>query len=450
MGRAGLVAAAVFGLAGAAWAGVENTHHDMRIYNLFGEKGVCEYCHVPHRAQSGENLLGRAGAADALGPIGSFCYSCHDGTVIPTALVAAPDGSVGLDALLGSHGYEISRISLVTSGLETPGSVLASGLVKIPDPARPPTQLDCNACHDPHSDQHPPFLKAPIDELCTRCHSGADRLGKGRWTRVEDAGAANGPHPVGMPVAESPYDRVRGRPTERSFRAPAGVLDVPVASADDLRRPTVHWQTGGHLVGPGRSVSCVTCHSAHMPVSRLLVARGAENFEGTVCSGCHGQAGRPENPGTTPYFHPVLAGSGPPYVHDHAAHGVVPDNPNVPATGLLNLFVKMPAEWPLGGAAELVCRTCHRAHQGVPGQRLVRWSPSGTLVICNECHRSGAQTTPTNWHHPVGQKDYTAPENGEFPKTIAWSRGPETPGDLADGLQCVDCHTELAKSAHNW
>ncbi len=445
-----LWATAWVGLGSAAWGGVENTHHDMRIYNLFEDKGVCEYCHVPHRAQGGENLFARAGASDALGPVGSFCYSCHDGTVIPTALVRAPDGSVGLDALMRSHGTDIGRMAAATGGLETAASVWASGLVKIPDPAAPPTRLDCTSCHDPHSDEHPPFLKRPMDELCTACHSGADRAGKGRWGGVADAGLANGPHPVGMPVRESPFDRVRGKPRERTYHAPAAVFDVPVPSPEALRRPNVHWETGGHLVGADKRVSCVTCHSVHLPAPHLLVARAAPDFEATVCSGCHGQGLDPRNPGATPYYHPVLAGSGPPYVHDHASHGPVEGNPNIPATGTLELFVKLPGEWPLSPTGELLCRTCHRAHQGVPGQRALRWSPSGAVVVCNECHRAGPQLAPTNWHHPVGQMNYVAPEAGGFPAAIAWGRGAETPGDLADGLQCVDCHVELAKSAHNW
>ncbi len=437
-------------VAAGAWAGVEGTHHDMRIYNLAEEKSVCAYCHVPHRAANAEKLFAREGAGvEGLGPIGNFCYSCHDGTVIPTALTEAPDGSVGTEALLGSHGYEIAQIEEVSEGLESAQAVYASGLVPVDDPANPPQRLDCTACHDPHTDQYSPFLKAPLKELCQRCHSGQGRTGRGRWTTVDATGGANWAHPVGMPVADSGRDHVRGRDEELSFHGPDPRFDVPAREPEELRTPLVHWETGGHLLGPDRSVGCPTCHSAHLPAPNLLVAEVPGAPEEVLCAGCHTDGQNLENPGATPYYHPVFGSALPPYEHDHASHGDVGD-PNIPATGTMDLFVSLPPEWPLGDRGELLCRTCHRAHRGVPGEKCLRWGPAREIVICNECHGPGDQTGDKNWHHPVGSSDYTADENGAFPKDVAWSRGPETPGDLSDGLQCVDCHVELAKSAHNW
>jgi predicted CXXCH cytochrome family protein len=450
-GRRVLLAGFLLALPVGARAGVEGTHHDMRLYGVLGDQGVCSYCHVPHGAQGEVGLFARAGTGEGLGPIGSFCYSCHDGTVIPTALVEAPDGTVGIEALTRSHGFEIGRLATLTGGLETAASVYASGLVRIPDPANPPQRLDCNACHDPHAEQNPPFLKVALAELCQKCHGGRDGTGKGRWTAVEDRGLANWAHPVGMPVAETAYERVRGMPSERSFHAPDPVFDTPTPSAQELRRLDVHWQTGGRLLGPERAVGCATCHSAHLPRESLLVARAAPRPDRALCSGCHGGGTNPENPGVTPYYHPVLDSAHPPYVHDHASHGAVAANPNLPATGTLELFVKMPPDWPLGSGGQLLCETCHRAHRGTPGERLLRGGPSRALVICNECHGTGPQPVgQANVHHPVGQRDYSAAEHGGFPRQTSWFQGLGLPGDLTDGLQCVDCHVELAKSAHNW
>ncbi|MEW6490578.1 MAG: cytochrome c3 family protein [Thermodesulfobacteriota bacterium] len=447
---AALVAAATLVLPGASGAAVEGTHHDMRLYGLFGDQGVCAYCHVPHGAQAEVGLFARAGTGEGLGPIGSFCYSCHDGTVVPTALVEAPDGSMGLEALTRSHGFEIARLGVLTGGLETAASVYASGLVRVADPANPPQRLDCNSCHDPHADQNPPFLKAPLADLCQKCHSGQGGAGRGRWTAVEDRGLSNWAHPVGMPVRESGLDRVRGKPWEMSFHGPDRFYDVPTPSREDLRRADVHWETGGHLLGAERQVGCPTCHSAHMPRPGLLASAGAASGEVMLCTGCHTDGLNRENPGATPYYHPVFESSLPPYVHDHASHGVVVDNPNIPSTGTMDLFVTLPKDWPLGGRSQLLCQTCHRAHRGVAGARVLRRGPQNALVACNECHGMGEQTAAVNRHHPTGNKNYTDPAVAGFPLELGWRRGVGLPGDLTDGLQCVDCHVELAKSAHNW
>ncbi|MDF1554084.1 MAG: cytochrome c3 family protein [Deferrisomatales bacterium] len=449
----GLLLAAVLS-GGTVWAGVEGTHHDLRIYGLPDEASVCSYCHVPHRAQGDVGLFARSGSAEELGPVGSFCYSCHDGTVVPTALIEAPDGSVGLAALLGSHGYRVAAIEGLSGGMETGAGVLGSGLVDPSVGGAAPVVMDCNACHDPHSDQFAPFLKVPLGALCQKCHAGSDGLGKGRWTSVADTGADNWAHPVDMPARETGHERSRGMTSEMSFHGPDPVFDIPTATPAMLRDPGTHWDTGGHLLGDERLVGCVTCHSAHLPVENLLVATQAPVPEGAVCAGCHTDGANRENPGTTPYYHPVLASSQPPYLHDHAAHGAVPEDPNLPSSGTLDLFVALPEGWPLGSNDRLVCESCHRAHRGVPGERCLRGGPNRALVICNECHGVDEANHPNvpdlNWHHPTGPLDYTDPAVAGFPTELGWSRGKELPGDLSDGLQCVDCHTELAKSAHNW
>jgi hypothetical protein len=255
-----------------------------------------------------------------------------------------------------------------------------------------------------------------------------------------------------MPVLESGKDKVRALPSEYSFPGPDAVFSAATPSAGEMQSPTIHWEMGGHLVGSGRAVSCNTCHSAHLPKPDLLVAYAGRkySYDKTVCSGCHRKGENRENPGGTDYYHPVLDSSGPPYVHDHASHGLVPENPNLPATGTLELFVTIPREFPLSPKGELLCLTCHRTHQGVTGARCLRAGPKGAKVQCNECHGTGEQPQVANIHHPVSEKNYTAPEYGGFAKLTGWAWGPGLPGDLSDGLQCVDCHSELAKGAHNW
>ncbi len=432
--------------AGLAGAGVEGTHHDMRLYSLQGEQSVCAYCHVPHRAATDENLLAREGAYQSeLGRVGAFCYTCHDGTVVPTALVEAPDGTLGIEALTRSHGLTLSALADRTDGLETLANVQASGLVAPAEDGSLPDRMECTACHDPHNNENRPFLRLPLAELCAACHSGQDRQGDGRYTAVTDAGTRNRAHPVGMPVAWSGNDRTRPDQVEpeMTFNAVDPALRVPGLARSELGDPSRHWQTGGHLSdfgtdpGTGR-VTCSTCHSAHSVGENLLVLPVADREQGTdpLCAGCHGQSGTPQNPGGTPYYHPVLGESVPPY-----ETSTVPHRP---------LAVAVPEAWPLADRGSLLCTTCHRAHRGRPGAKCLRENPVGGPTVCDACHLADddlVEADLENAHHVTTTRDASGILGG---RALSWSGGSGTPGDLADGLTCPDCHTELAKSAHNW
>lgn len=431
-----------------ALSGVEGTHHDMRHMTGDQEKSVCAFCHLPHNAKSDKGLFARESSAGAeLGRVGAFCYSCHDGTVTPYALIEAPNGDVGLKVLTESHGYITSEIGVKSAHLESVANVAASGLIQNdPTTGLPPSSFDCLACHDIHNAGYPPFLRAPMKDLCRKCHSGTDLNGKGRWSKVEDAGSLNGPHPIGMPVAASGFDNKRDMPAETSFHKPLEVFRKPLLSRDEVLSPSNHWTLGGHLFEKEEAVDCSTCHSAHMPVKSLLVAAGEHEKEKALCAGCHGDGKNPANPGTTVGYHPVFEESAPPYIHEHASH---PHLPDLPTSGFMELFVDLPKQYPIETDGTLTCRSCHLAHGGQPGTKGLRVGRGNWLanVICNDCHQMGSEVDREDMHHPIGARDYT--EFG-FEKLTSWAWGPDQPGDLSDGLQCVDCHTDWAISAHNW
>jgi predicted CXXCH cytochrome family protein len=430
-------------IAGVALAGVENTHHDMRLYSLEGEKSVCAYCHVPHGATT-DKLLARKGAFEGeLGRVGDFCYTCHDGTVVPTALIEAPDGTVGLDALTRSHGLKIGNLPVRTSGLESPDAVKLSGLVPLDsNTGSLPDRMECSGCHDVHNATNPPFLKEPLGTLCQRCHSGRDGRGGGRFGSIEDVGVGNGPHPVGMPVAWSGKDRRRPEQPqpEMVFNDVDPRLRVPTLSGLDLGDPSKHWATGGHL-GSGTAaetrgtVMCSTCHSAHSVSKDLLVvpAYRAEQMDDPLCTGCHGSKSSPDNPGGTPYYHPAGAEGVAPY-----ATSTVPQRP---------LLIAIPTDWPVGKGGALLCATCHRAHQARPGSKCVRDNAKGRKYSCDVCHQPEEELKVKNSHHSTSWSDKSALLLG---RTLSWTTGSGEPGDLTDGLTCIDCHAGLAKGAHNW
>lgn len=445
------MAALVFCVPEAAVAAIENTHHDMGYMTGSHEKGVCSFCHLPHNAYSEKGLYARSGdGADLIGNQGAFCYSCHDGTVIPGAIIEAPDGSVGLDVLLRSHGYNLKRMSEATGGLEGSSNLQNSGLVSsYAEVETADWKMNCLTCHDVHSNRFPPFLAVPLESLCQKCHSGSNMAGKGRWNSITDTGEANQAHPVMMAVADSGKDRVRGEAPEQSFHWPYRFFSVPAPPEEIMALKDKHWETGGHLVGKSGEVGCPTCHSAHMPGKNLLVAAATENFDKMVCGGCHGRVGDPWNPGATEATHPVFEFSAPPYKHDHESHGKVETRPDLPSQGSIEVFVSMPSSFPLTRYGELTCLSCHKIHGGKPGAKCLRasqpkWSGG---VQCIECHSPGSYVDGMNWHHPVGSADYTVQG---FPQLTSWAWGVGLPGDLSDGLQCTDCHVGWAKSAHNW
>lgn len=431
-----------------SFAGVENTHHDIAHVTGNQDKSICAFCHIPHSARSDRGLFSMEGkSGDKLGRIGAFCYACHDGTVTPNALVVAPDGTLGLEALTMSHGYNNSALKSVSGGLEGNDNIQRSGLLTADKlTGEIPGQIECTTCHDVHNNTYPPFLRAPIESLCIKCHSGSNFTGKGRWTTVEDEGSQNCAHSIGMPVAATPFDHSRNLPVEQKFHQPDPIYDVVLFTSEEISDPNKHWETGGHLVGVKKAVSCITCHSAHMPNKDLLVGSSGTNGDKKLCGGCHGDGNNFANPGVTDGYHPVFEESEPPYLHYFTDSNTSIDF----ELQTVELFVTIPSRYPIDSNGQITCLTCHVMHNGGEAEKcLVKGlssRPGG--VICNECHGTGSYTRDANWHHPVGPENYNALSG--FEKLTAWAWGPGLPGDLTDGLQCVDCHIDWAISAHNW
>ncbi|PLX43323.1 MAG: hypothetical protein C0609_08505 [Deltaproteobacteria bacterium] len=431
-----------------SFAGVEGTHHDMGLFNMIPaeEVDVCSYCHFAgHKIRKDDGFSGGVVEETYIGDIGAFCYACHDGTVVPTALVESPTGELGLTVLENSHGKNVAMLRDVTDGLEGKENVAISGLLE-KDPLTDEIEpfIECVDCHDPHSNQFPPFLRAPLGDICQRCHSGADYNGTGRYTLISDTGLENQAHPIGMEVNWSASERryPEKEVREMSFGTVAPELRVPAESQQSLRSPIVHWSTGGHLDSPGGDepvgrVSCSTCHSAHSVRENLLTMPMHEINTGytTLCIGCHGDDGAPENPGGTPYFHPTFSESAMPY-----------DTSNEPKR---DLVIEIPGDWPLGGNGELTCNTCHRTHNGRVGKMCIR-SVSGEGAethICNVCHRPDEDNYPENSHHITTAEDVSGVLDGRI---LSWYENTGGPGDLEDGLMCIDCHKKLSRGAHNW
>ncbi len=325
--------------------------------------GLCVFCHTPHNANPTRALWNRGFSgltytlyqsstleASLSQPTGSsrLCLSCHDGVLALGNLRVAPKGSqftlgplTGKDSL-GTDLSDDHPISFVYD------STLALRRGQLADPATLPQtvlldntrQLQCTACHDPHEDRQPKFMRMDnrYGALCTACHrlrnwgdsthatSGATSKGTGPSPWPDGAFPTVGEnacvnchrsHSAGHPqrlLAQSVEPAnctvchngvVSDKNIESEFLKPSR---HPVESSqwthDPKEEPTLM----------ARHVTCIDCHNPHAVTSttalaptasgRLRGVRGVTsgggrideaNNEYEVCYKCHGL----KEPGTS-------------------------------------------------------------------------------------------------------------------------------------------------------
>jgi predicted CXXCH cytochrome family protein len=350
----------------------------------------------------------------------------------------------------GDYVFGENSHGVMMSASPPPNSTSFSGLRDYEDPFPREDRLGrivCPTCHDPHLNDHPPFLRKDINILCASCH-GKRQWKEFRWQQGNRAqigtfgiwghqylGAHNpGSHPVGVDIS--------GHLTAGGF---------PVTIPRSMRVPFAtepgKWSLGGHLSeGDHGAITCVTCHAVHgvkkneeegspgdaaddcLPTPNMLVipqgtmldpATGRRIANGAggssaLCEGCHqgalaaeyGVAGAGSktgrifpNPGSTLFGHPV---DGMRTLGDRL--------PNGPG------WAGSAANWPVGGATggsasrpNLVCGTCHAAHPAAARGRFDlgtapgKWSTTGYLLrapsgrLCPTCHPNSPAAPAHGW-----------------------------------------------------
>ena len=414
--------AAVLAPTGAALAGVVGSPHDIAAqkYTVMGrqeeKRNVCNYCHVPHKAKGAALWPTLPPSLSGWGKVGALCYSCHDGVAIANPNVDASNTAFNPR----SHGLRLSN-------LPEGDSVNGSGL---PYTSGEQDTIECSTCHNPHDDTYRPFIRAPLTELCQKCHLGRENSGYA-INNVE------GTHPV----HKLPMDEVEG-PSPISV-APEFKTQLPLPYPQEDGRYTegVHWTLGGHLSGGSEgTIECVTCHSVHgkerigSTNDRLLSMDPVKQDADLFCEGCH-RGKRADEQAEPPFPNP--GGTTLPRTY----HPVDNDRSNGAAR---IIEITEPQGWEFGKGGEVLCSTCHKAHRALKGSPILR-PPYNGGTFCEECHNLPFP------HHLTSQFGGGEVNSG---KPHAKTRQVALPPDVAPGytyglpkpnwLYCSSCHR-----AHN-
>lgn len=217
-----LIAASIVLLAAAtASAGIATTKHNLssgstattRATVASGNTELCNFCHVPHGAMTGFNVvdetdtvavtplwnhtLGTAtytlytsstmdaapAAINSGTTITNMCLSCHDGTVALGAMqnyMSGVTGPVGMQGSVSAGGNLNAGNALLSTNLTNDHPInmtyntADTGLVS-PAPAGYlfTNTVQCASCHDVHDNTNQPFLRASNagSALCLTCHA---------------------------------------------------------------------------------------------------------------------------------------------------------------------------------------------------------------------------------------------------------------------------------------
>jgi predicted CXXCH cytochrome family protein len=193
-------------VASSAFAAVDGTPHDMMGLTGNTATGACQYCHMPHHANTAATNTGaplwaktvRSGYTVAPSLAGNIvppqpagpsqaCLSCHDGTASAVTTqhngvhLASPDVTVAGNSSLGmdiSNDHPVSvaypQTGNAIAGLATITVARSNGFIFFG--AAGSETIECGSCHDPHNNPvgvgnflRP--LAAGVTDFCIACHA---------------------------------------------------------------------------------------------------------------------------------------------------------------------------------------------------------------------------------------------------------------------------------------
>ncbi|UCE59654.1 MAG: hypothetical protein JSU63_19695 [Phycisphaerales bacterium] len=321
------------------------------------EQQVCVFCHAPHKTSGQRPLWNRESSitsyqiyqsstldANAGQPTGSskLCLSCHDGTIALGSVLSRADRIL----MVGSDYLPVGLTNLDTdlsddhpvSFYYTAGLAAVDQQLVIPQSLPPEitldaqNQLQCTACHDPHSNVNGDFLVVSnvYGALCTACHtmdgwmpcshqtSGAVVSGSTTvdwpYTTVEENAcrSCHRPHTAGgrerLLLFESEEDNCLDC-HDGQIALTNMLVEIQKFWAHDPRRYTQVHDPVELPVGGEAHVECEDCHNPHavqaqgpvssyIPIGATMTSvRGVTiggtpideaDYEYEICFRCHG------------------------------------------------------------------------------------------------------------------------------------------------------------------
>ncbi len=351
----------------------KNVHAALRM-------NACTDCHAAHRSDVRPLLKDSAER---------LCAGCHDAAGLatgPYVHAAATEGSC--TACHDSHSTDEPKLIRSSSS----AVCLSCHDAKAPTgkgTARPQARIDrsrkrvhmaldreCKSCHDTgHSSSRPHLLRAPVVELCLRCHTRNDG---GPYVHgavlVGECEGCHDPHSSDLP---------------RLARTAVPEATCFTCHDDELKRRRV-------LHAPIARGACYECHAPHSAPAPMLLTRGRGD---ETCKSCHRGVGEARRP------HAALVRYGCTGCHDaHAsqAPALLPAETNAlcetchPAEKDGSHATRsMGLRHPVSGFAdprregrELSCVSCHDPHAS-DGPVLLR-SGKTASESCDGCHGPGS------------------------------------------------------------
>lgn len=281
-----------------------------------------------------------------------------------------------------------------------------SGNIRIPDtfPLDPDGKMQCATCHSPHalpSDTEKPyglFLRAKNIDSSMCLICHEDKIGE----------SISGNHPLNVKLPDDP-----GR-----------VLEL------------------GGKTDAARNLICETCHLPHgAPNEKMLILPVKNTASRSIlCESCHSDRPRPANGVSVRTTHPV---------NQKAKTARLPKSyPSGKSPGL-------------GKNGEMVCVTCHQAHNAPEADGLLL-SDNRQSRLCTACHEQQKALTGSSHDlrlsspktkNRISQKTASAgpcsachlAHSGKGP--LLWSRPDTNQTASADSL-CLECHSRNGPAAN--
>jgi len=409
----------------AGTGGVRSTRHNLSVsgpgpVKAATENRVCVFCHTPHNAQPATPLWNHRLSGQTYSPYTSttmnaspgqptgsskLCLSCHDGTIALGDVTSEPSpiamsgGTTTLPPGNTNLGVDLSNDHPVSFPY-TPFLSGADGQLANPATLTADVTLDangevqCTACHDPHSNAWPQFLVMDNtgSAICGSCHL---RNGWGASTHRTSTATWNGTLPDPWP--HTTYTTV----------------------ADN---------------------GCESCHNPHTASGATRLMNHVD--EETNCLACHNAnvAGTNiESEFQKAYAHPIYAQSG---VHDPTEPAIVTSrhvecadchNPHATnnnaaaAPAVSGRLLELPGVDAGGGPVDPAAnqyQVCFRCHADSPGK------PAAPTPRQHDQTNVRLEFNPTNpSFHPVE----SAGVNPNVPSLLA-------PYTTSSVIYCTDCH----------